>query len=368
MPTLVPSAELFRHISELVARPAHWRALLRPTEGQGDDPQHLVEEFIGRLRRLEGIPFPYLVPDNAMLPPESIRFFTLDQNWVDALCDGALSLGRLTDMDQQHDAAVGPVLVRRSEHPMINHRRRRLRRPAQAVPEAETNYSGFLLRSALVSGWPGLEVRATAAASGSGPNTQCSGAEVELIRMSRLSPDVLLCLFAGPFGCVQIHEPKEGITYGAILSLGEDADGAPTAQLQADSYSKQLRGLGIGGYTVGEFIDGAEVPVPLRSASTRVVEINQLRKSMVSKLKGLSPPAWEGSEEAFTSAHFALQMVEGASQHIFRATDSSEAASEASSKADTGQPARRKPVAEQLAEDRAALNRFLFDSREEDPS
>jgi hypothetical protein len=228
------------------------------------------------------------------------------------------------------------------------------------VPEEQTAYSGFLLRSALVSGWPGLEVRATAAASGSGPTTQCTGAEVEIVRMQRLSPDVLLCIFAGPFGCVQIHEPKEGVTYGAILALGEDAE---ASELQADSYSKQLRGLGIGGHTVGEFIDGAEIPVPLRSASTRVVEVNQLRKNMVAKLKGLSPPAWEGSEEAFTSAQFALEMVEGASQHIFRATDPANAAASS-----PDSQVRRRPLDEQLDEDRSALNRFLFDSREEDPS
>jgi hypothetical protein len=43
---------------------------------------------------LHGVPFNYLVPDEGMPSPESIRFFYLDMNWVDALLDGAFSIGR----------------------------------------------------------------------------------------------------------------------------------------------------------------------------------------------------------------------------------------------------------------------------------
>ena len=38
------------------------------------------------------VPFHYLIPNPALLPPESLRFFHLDDNWVDALVDGALSI------------------------------------------------------------------------------------------------------------------------------------------------------------------------------------------------------------------------------------------------------------------------------------
>ena len=53
-----------------------------------------IAAWLGRLLTLAGVPFGYLVPDEAMLPPESIRFFRLDENWVRALLDGAFSLGR----------------------------------------------------------------------------------------------------------------------------------------------------------------------------------------------------------------------------------------------------------------------------------
>ena len=55
-------------------------------------PQTLVD-WLTRLGLLEGVPFNYLVPDEAMLPPESLRFFYLDPNWTSALLDGAMSIG-----------------------------------------------------------------------------------------------------------------------------------------------------------------------------------------------------------------------------------------------------------------------------------
>jgi hypothetical protein len=49
-------------------------------------------QWIARLVLLYPVPFHYLIPNPALLPPESLRFFHLDDNWVDALVDGALSI------------------------------------------------------------------------------------------------------------------------------------------------------------------------------------------------------------------------------------------------------------------------------------
>lgn len=54
-----------------------------------------IIKWLTRLRLLDGVPFPYIVPTDGMLPNESIRFFHLDRNWLDALVDGALSTGVL---------------------------------------------------------------------------------------------------------------------------------------------------------------------------------------------------------------------------------------------------------------------------------
>ena len=58
-----------------------------------------IVDWLGRLHTLIGVPFGYLVPDEEMLPPESIRFFRLDDAWVEALIDGAFSLGRDLTLD-----------------------------------------------------------------------------------------------------------------------------------------------------------------------------------------------------------------------------------------------------------------------------
>lgn len=42
---------------------------------------------------LKNIPAHYLIPDASFLPREAMRFFYIDQNWMDAFIDGALSIG-----------------------------------------------------------------------------------------------------------------------------------------------------------------------------------------------------------------------------------------------------------------------------------
>jgi hypothetical protein len=56
-------------------------------------PSDLVE-YASYLQLLSEIPFPYLVADMSQLPVESIRFFYIDTNWVNALVSGAFSIGR----------------------------------------------------------------------------------------------------------------------------------------------------------------------------------------------------------------------------------------------------------------------------------
>ena len=74
----------------------------------GDDQPLLPDEvvsWLARLSLLEGVPFSYLAPDERMLPPESLRMFHLDHAWIDALVDGAFSIGRITEADAALDAA-----------------------------------------------------------------------------------------------------------------------------------------------------------------------------------------------------------------------------------------------------------------------
>lgn len=48
-----------------------------------------VRSWSENLILLEGVPFHYLVPDERILPAESIRFFQVDPIWIECLVDGA---------------------------------------------------------------------------------------------------------------------------------------------------------------------------------------------------------------------------------------------------------------------------------------
>jgi hypothetical protein len=131
-----------------------------------------VSDWFRRLSLLEGAPFKYLVPDERLLPLESIRFFQLDWLWIECLLDGAFSIGRVIAADHRRDGA-------HSERPAAN---------------PHSKVSGFLMRSEAVSGWPGLLV--------DGLNGE---KKLNLLRMDRLSANVMICLFDDLVTAVDIH-------------------------------------------------------------------------------------------------------------------------------------------------------------------
>ena len=66
----------------------------------------VTTKFLGTEAVVRGVPFNYLVPDERMLPAESIRFFQLDESWMDCLLDGAFSIGRVTTAAAHNAIAV----------------------------------------------------------------------------------------------------------------------------------------------------------------------------------------------------------------------------------------------------------------------
>lgn len=216
-----------------------------------------VEDWFARLNRLEGVPFNYLAPATQMLPAESIRFFHLDEAWISSLLDGALSIGRAATSDHAYDRD-------------------------QLMHLAANRYAGatgFLLRSAIVSGWPGLLVDGYAGRIDD-ENFDPAQPPVSLVRMTRLSANVLLCLFGGEVQTVDIHLKPETLHFGVDRNIGEPA-----------GYHKILRD------EMGNQRRGATVSIPFRPESAlRVIAVQQLALSM---------------ETAITPARFALEMVEG---------------------------------------------------------
>jgi len=164
-------------------------------------------EWIARLALLYPVPFQYLVPHTSLLPPESMRFFHLDDNWVNALIDGALSIAvRTPDQRLSSRADLQSVLSR-----IVYQYRLRLQgqQPEWNPSEKymDTPKSGFLLRSSVVSGWPGVEVTAITSAAPD-PNLP------QILRFDQISEGVLFCLARGSLEKVTFREPREGITFG----------------------------------------------------------------------------------------------------------------------------------------------------------
>lgn len=179
---------------------------IRTQEAEAELEQ--VVRYFSELRLLKGVPFSYLIPDEILLPPESIRFFQIDENWLDALTNGAMSVGRTgraeASMDAEYLETAGAEATRqlgrvRFERMHRNHRK--TKRAALVTSEAR---AGFLLRSELVGKWKALEV------FGYQEKRQLS-----ILRMESLTSEILLCIFDGIPDKLVISEPKTGLRFGA---------------------------------------------------------------------------------------------------------------------------------------------------------
>jgi hypothetical protein len=253
-------------------------------------PPHVVVRWLARLSMLHGVPFNYLVADERMLPPESLRLFHLDGAWIDALLDGAFSIGRATTGELAFDAEHATAV-----RELVEAERRALRRNEKAETALGENatgeITGFLLRSAAVSGWP------DAAASGWSDAERMN--ELNRLRLVRLGTDVLLGLFDGVVDVIAIHEPPGQLRCGVEGSIG--------------NFTTTLRE--VVGTEPGHQYDppSGEAAVPTRSDG-RTLQVLAAATNIENTLntrfgQGLT---------VFTSAEFALEMIKGVVEVEFR--------------------------------------------------
>lgn len=228
-----------------------------------------IKPWFERLGLLQGVPFNYLVPDEQMLPTESIRFFSLDWFWVESLLDGAFSIGRVQDADVQQD---------RDHNPLAGEPKR---------------ISGCLIRSDVVSGWPDLQIEGSAASIvGDIPMTETQ--KLTILRRDRLSEDVFICLFDGVIGTVDISLKPEGLNFG----MNHDAIGNVWRELRT------LEGLEQSDWNV-PLIPAEDNQFPMINPKS-VINITNLANGMKTKLQEQAQ-----SVDEFTAAQFSLQMIQG---------------------------------------------------------
>ena len=256
-----------------------------------------VRDWLARRVLLYGVPFLYLVPDERMLPLPSMRFFRIDPLWIKRLLEGACSVGRNSTEAEMVDEILGDEFFRLAVDNCSNVRRR----PSENGSPQTVNvpptfpFEGFILRSPVVRGWQGLEMEAWYWKKG-----EKEPLPAPPLRIDRLAPDIMLCIFNGPLAKIEIRQPPEGMHFGA------------------DGFQKMsLRN--VTAKDTGDQItlkSGESVKVPFRGDQTarfgpeykgsRVVDVPELARLLHEALTKNG-----GMHKApFTSAEFAVQMTE----------------------------------------------------------
>lgn len=257
----------------LMVDPAARRALgARLAEAEPDALQQ-VQDWLARLTLLEGVPFWYLVPSNAMLPNESLRFFYVDAGWLQALRAGALSIGIQSSKNVQQHADLVSAIGAPGSAPV----------------------AGFLLRSALISAFPNLVI---AAGTGSQTPTEVPADPLVPLRKQNLAADVLLCLYPQSFDSLLIGEPKHTLCFGVeddgatqLWIALRDLTGQVGVQRTQDS--KPVK------FSMNPYVSTGQAA----GEAAGVLDVSGLVKGLGSKLAG------QLGDYGFTSADLAVQML-----------------------------------------------------------
>lgn len=254
-----------------------------------------LRDWLVRLRLLDGVPFAYLVADTALLPEESIRWFYMDRRWTDAVVQGALSVGTVNTDDRTQLAAEYPAI----RDALDRAERNRRRRASTTLDGPAGPVSGFLLRSRAVSGWPALHVRAFHREPDEGDEGIYEDGHpdrMRLLRLERLAPAVLLCLFDGIPEVVHVEEPRQGVQFGFDQRVTDDGQVRPTLRPR-DA-------------TTFEYLPGAPEDVPFRAGASGVVDIQALERRLAQRVGS-------GAEDGLNSAEYALQLVRFPYRQVF---------------------------------------------------
>lgn len=251
----------------------------------------IVLDWLARTALLFAVPFDNLIPDARMLPLESIRFFHVDENWIASLLDGALSVGIQSSRDALFARALRGTL-----HDEVFARMRRVHDPA-ATPDPPLHMAGFVLRSAVVAGWPGMQVKAWSAADPQMPMTP--------LRLDRVSSSTLLAIFPDVPVRIAFDEPYEGLVFGFDPSEGillrylPGVPGAPPASIGAliDPATR--------------FLATDEVRACTRAGTTQqpALDVRRLVDALAARFPGTPP--------VLGPADFAVQMVRVPERMLF---------------------------------------------------
>lgn len=272
-----------------------------------------IENWLGRLALLYGVPFGNLVPDARMLPVESIRFFYVDSNWLEALVDGAFSIGVHSDRDIRYHKVMQYV-IREATDVASGKLRPELRGEEikdvidsdKTEPEAARRdnriRAGFLLRSTIVSGWPGLEI------CGYKTPEENEDNKLALLRLERLAPDLMLCIFEDIPALLVVNEPAEDFHFGITLTDDE-------------TYKLPLRNPETGSRNDSQNRPLDQEDIPFRDDDPNVkgvIDVAALHASVQQKLTIHKQNKRINADLGQAKANFAVQLIDAADKQVFR--------------------------------------------------
>lgn len=200
-------------------------------ENQPDIPED-IQRYVQELRLLYYVPLSYIIADEELLPNECLRFFYIDENWTNALVDGALSIGRVTGGDAAYDNMLLEQAMEGSDcrlhfprlekmHPQhldsalnVFKAKGRLSRdflqssnPDEKLMLSDTETSGFvtgfIMRSELAGRSRDFNVTAYE-----------NDEPIPELRLTSLSDDIIIGLYDGKITSLKISEPQTGLTFG----------------------------------------------------------------------------------------------------------------------------------------------------------
>lgn len=256
-----------------------------------------VKEFLMEGSLLYHVPFWYLLPDQELLGEEELRFFWLDGDWLLHFLDGMCSIARNASIDYRHDEELlGSLFQEVMEE---NDAVRRKRQGKEELDGKEggkacthtgekQKYTGFLLRSALVKDFRGLEFQAY--------NDREGGEKLQALRLDTLGGNVLFGIFRGEIRRLVIGQPPEGLHFGMELTDTEKGRKAV----------KYLRSLNNG------ILNDREAEVALKEEGRfQCMDVKRTKDCIAAAL---------GS--SIQSAGFALEMIQNAHSGVFRIQES----------------------------------------------
>jgi hypothetical protein len=277
-------------VTQDLALKAVWTAISAVTPVQQPQQAGLLPDgarsWLAALRLLSGVPFQHIVADERLLPPESVRFFYVDRAWTDALVQGALAVGAVTDADRA---------LLQQLYPAIRDDLDQAERLVRVIGgEGETGtadaLTGMLLRSQAVSGWPGIHVNAYRAEVAD-TSPQADPSRLHLMRLEQLAPSVLLAIFDGVPEIVHADEPRHGVQFG-VDETGGSGPGNWSYTLTV------RRNAAVNGDLTESTSPGDQIPVPFRPNAPGVLDMSALQQQIVARIGGTE-----------SASEFALQMI-----------------------------------------------------------